>query len=537
MAFGSEGPNAHFGSVDEANPGSSGPWPGFYGVAPPAIAATGTAGATGKGADGGHTHAGVHTVNGLLGDVLINTVQTLDSVNNGGAQLSSLASLNFGAGALAWVVSVGAFFVLQQSALSVDHLTVETASGKAGYQWLRVSMQNLKWQGQTAWTVDPQNGAASDENAGTGGSPLKTLTELSRRLAQAVIPSGTVVNVSLLSDCLNTDKPVWTFLVQEGSGSGDGLVVTGTPTVIYTGTIATASSPAANVPSANDYEISDSGIPVSYTASGLIASGLSFKRTNSTALFWYGIKDLGSKTARISSPCTAAGVQTALSNGDTYTVSRLPKIYDQFFPVITENRGGRMTFALCDDNSTTPGSGSAPNVAAAFVHDRVTYSTSQVWTGGTFINCAWWANPSFAGQGFCRFTGEAVFVCTTVIVGNACAISSNGDMMFQGAQFGLTAGAHGLNNVGFSFYDCTTTPACLLASNGVGNAFLYIRGSGNTVPMIKVSVFTGCTGSAPCTVDGSTSSGTVLVVGTLTGNSASFPLVDASSLSILRQQT
>ena len=58
MAFGSDGPGAHFGSVDSQSPGSAGAWPG-NGAAPPAVAAASSAGVGPQTSAADHTHQGV----------------------------------------------------------------------------------------------------------------------------------------------------------------------------------------------------------------------------------------------------------------------------------------------------------------------------------------------------------------------------------------------------------------------------------------------------------------------------------------------
>lgn len=57
------------GAPPQGTPG--GPFPGYYGSAPPAIAAAGSAGSSALAARGDHTHAGVTSVNGLQGVVTV----------------------------------------------------------------------------------------------------------------------------------------------------------------------------------------------------------------------------------------------------------------------------------------------------------------------------------------------------------------------------------------------------------------------------------------------------------------------------------
>ncbi len=211
----------------------------------------------------------------------------VDSVNTSGIKLSTLASAAFNEGALAFVSTVGGYFGLKQSALTVDNITVVNATGKAGFQWCRLDMQSRFWLAKTTWFIDPQNVTANDENNGqAGGTPLKTFGELARRLYGSDVAITPTVN--LLSDCVSTDTNV-TFV------GNLALTIVGTPTVIYTGTVSGYVAQALNA-AADDNQLTDSTIPVSYTASGLLANGILFQDT--TRGFWfYGAKDLGAKTA------------------------------------------------------------------------------------------------------------------------------------------------------------------------------------------------------------------------------------------------
>jgi hypothetical protein len=492
VGFGSDAPSGHFGSVDQQGNTGGGIFPGFGGP-PPAIAASSQTGSAATASHSDHTHEGVHSVNGLLGDVFINGVTSADSVNTTGAKLSSVAAANLTSGALAWVGTVGAPFMLRQGALTVDHITVETASGKAGYQWVRVDWFNRNWVAQTTYVVDGQNttGIASDENTGlSSASPLLTLQEVSRRLAFATIPTGVTVNVTLLSSCLTTDKVLWTWGVQPGAASGTGVIVTGTPTVIYTGSVTGfVQQVQGSTPTATDNELTDSAIPSSYTASGLVASGLIYQRTNGTAAWWFPLKDLGSKTLRMSDAVNAGGnTILALAVNDTYTVSTLPKVYDQNFT--TTSRVAYSTFVFVDDNSTTPAtpqtvSKNDPNI----VVDRSTFSTTREIGNAHLKNVRFGAAVFFeSSAGVVRFDCGAV-AGVNAIVGDGCTWGNLLNVHFQGGSLSFNGVGNSASTI--SFYD-TVSDGLIIFNGNV--SIQVIKGLGNAGKLLRASDYAAVIG-------------------------------------------
>ncbi len=494
------------------------------------------------------TNTGVRSFNGNSLAVLYYPTVRVATVAALGALTATVAA-GFDYGCLAWVDSLQALWVLQPGAFTIDGITLINNASRAGSQWYRVPLSSSYWLNTyiaNTVHVDPQNGAASDEATGLAGAPLKTLTELSRRIGRSIIPSGSTVNAVLDSDCLTTDKPVWTHESAQGTSANDGFVLTGTLTSVYTGTITTANNLTDLTHGyAQEISIVDNGIPVSYTASGLIGTGLIAQRTNGTNLWFYLIKDNGSKTARITRACTgssSAPTQSTLANGDSYTVWRLPKIYDQQFQITTANRGAHNVFSLVDDHATTNSSSQAGVPMHEIVKDRVTTATAQNFVNGTWSNCAWWASATFTGQGLHYFAASAAFIANNGLISlqNACAMRANGDMVYQGCAMFLGSGAHGLNNTSFTFYDVgagTGATACFSLLNFVGNGIGFICGLNNSLPIVKVGASAGCNyGTAQVFQDGMTSSSPNILVGASTGTFASLPLVDAANLSIMARQ-
>jgi hypothetical protein len=238
--------------------------------------------------------------------------------------LGALAAAGFPIGnTFCWVDTVGAYYQLQTSALATTTTTVIAASGAAGARWLRMDWLNPVWQAQTTWTVNTSTG--NDENAGTGGAPLLTVSEVARRLSYARITAATTVQVT--GNMAAGDQPSFTFTCKIFNG----FTIAGVPTVLYTGSV-TGSTQVAAAPTTTENNLTDSAIPVSFTASGLLANGVLFQRTNGSPAQWWAMKDLGSKTIRISQPQNAATfTNTTIANADTYTASALPQMSQMSF--------------------------------------------------------------------------------------------------------------------------------------------------------------------------------------------------------------
>lgn len=187
----------------------------------------------------------------------------------------------------------------------------------------------------TAYCVNTANAGTpgSDVNTGDCTHPLATLTELANRLAYARIE--TPITITYTGNAVAADKPHWTFSTNTAITFGvTGVIpvqIIGVPTVLYTGTATTVVTITAGA-TATDNELTDTAVPTSYTAAGLMAGGVLFKRTNSTPLYWYAAKDLGSQTIRISQPTNPTTVTDgALSTSDAYTASALPTVNQMTF--------------------------------------------------------------------------------------------------------------------------------------------------------------------------------------------------------------
>ncbi|RPJ39789.1 MAG: hypothetical protein EHM35_01395, partial [Planctomycetaceae bacterium] len=181
------------------------------------------------------------------------------------------------------------------------------------------------------WFVDPVNGSDAITNAGTtSATALRSLNGaggLKERWWGAEITQNTTVTI--LGNLSSTDTGSWSFTIKPGAivtfigslGATTGFGGAAVDNTLYTGTV-TGFVGMANAPTADDIELTDSAIPVSYTASGLLASGVLFRRNSGGAVVhWYALKDLASKTIRITSPFANTGQNNyqTLTNGDGYS--------------------------------------------------------------------------------------------------------------------------------------------------------------------------------------------------------------------------
>lgn len=440
---------------------------------------------------GGGGVTGVTSLNAATGPVKFHPIDTVLTVA-ALAALSSAAVDGYGLGSVVYVQSVGDWFGLKVSAAATDAITVVNATNRAGAQWTRLGLRNRAWEQRTTWLVDPQNGAASDENTGLAGAPLKTMFEVSRRLASAVLPSGQVTTVTLASDCANTDKVVWTWTVAPGAATSTGLVVVGTPTVVYTGSLTSpfVQQTTGNIAAANDNEMTDTAVAVSYTAAGLTGA-LLYQRTNSTACAWWPLKDLGAKTLRMSDALDATATTViALGNGDTYTVSRLPKVYDQHFATLP-GRIAYVKFQLCDDNSSESALPiiSAKTDSPSIIFDRCSFSTGRLLANARLLNCGQYANCAMTAPGLVRVDGGARVTASALTVTNGCVLAGTATCHFQGSPINMSSQGNG--GAVFAFYDCPAGAFTVVTGSAILN---NIKGVGNAGPLINARDYSAMIG-------------------------------------------
>jgi len=285
-----------------------------------------------------------------------------DGVYSGATALSAVTTTNLPLrSTLAWVVSIGDYFRLQPGNstgaysgvtaysagamvtsggvtwLAVVASTGQTpaaasaywqpsmalvASGDLANTWARLGVQNLSWQAQGIWSVDPVNG--NDEATGYGATvtasdlvPLRTVKEWQRRTLGRVLPTNTHDILHLLGDV--TDPTEATALTRGippcQSAGGSWFELRGTKSILATGTLTNVTQQSGNTPAM----VEDTSIATSWTASGLISGTGGARRIEKVGsnVRAYLIKDLGSKQARINPAVNITEDTSALSFGST----------------------------------------------------------------------------------------------------------------------------------------------------------------------------------------------------------------------------
>lgn len=479
------------------------------------------------------------------------TTVTVDTVNTSGVMLTALQSGGYTAGTFAFVQgNVSDYFKLQLGSLPVDDITCVNALGKPGYQWVRALIANPSNALVTTWSVDPANSNASDENDGlTDATALKSIQEVKRRLW--LLPVNILVTVRVLSDASSTDTGIWIiafgpsgfidFTGTLGPVTGPGGVVH--DNTLYSGSITSISVPA-NGPQVDEYTMTDTAIPVSFTASGLLAPGVIFKRTNSTLRYWFAVKDNGSKTIRQSNPMNNTGSATWTANtvGDTYIAYQLIKIPPQNFGAWSIN----VLYDLCHDNTTGVVQAEVGYGAAQRRHCYFSGASKFVITGpGPLVNCCF--NVT-SGTGFWLSAGSlstlpswngGAFIGTgsNVVNINNGKFGMTGTWVSQGLGFNGVDSAYVTLESQAGIYDCSTiwfqgkgaVQFVFQASGGAG-----ISGKGNTGAMVNVvqqSSFGYCfAGATPPFNAGSTSDATPIGIGASSYSVANMPAAQETVL-------
>lgn len=454
-----------------------------------------------------------------------------DTVNTSSVKLSSINSALFTADTVAWVASVGDYFGLRLSALTVDHLTVETANNLSGYQWVRLGIQNIGWQQVTTWYLDP-SGTCSDENSGASGHPLCTFAELARRTRGANYT--TAVTYNLLSDSRVNDNANFWLTINGGS-----ITIQGTPSVFYTGTV-TSFTAQSTTAAADDNELVDNSVPVSFTASGMLADSVIFKRTNSTAVYFWAAKDLGSKTLRTSVPTGSTGLGVAsLSPGDTYTAATLPKIYQVRFQANSTgvSADGNITFNQVNINDPYGSYGNVSLILSAFPASLA--QAPQV--SSTRIQNVYFGQP---GNLIGAPAGGSIMNAGIVMAPGGGILSVDGAsqvsrVTFQGGRFSVGQQSNVLVTQRLSFYDNATAGSLLIRDNSVMVLSGAIGGLGNSVPIIDIRAHgqVAYNGAIAIFVAGMTSSTTPFLIEPTAYAFSAIPLVNPNGESYIVDYT
>lgn len=512
--------------------------------------ATSTSGGTGaqgaQGAQGTQGATGAQGSQGTQGLAI-----SVDSVNTTGVTLSGLASAVYAPGQQANVTTVGDAFRLQQSALTVDNITVVNANGKAGYQWSRLNQPAPSNAFVAFWAVDPVNG--NDENVGSGSTQaaadlvaLKSMQEVKRRLWGLEVQQQTIVH--LLTSMVSTDVGSWNTRVKPGfdlvfaglvgatTGPGGAL-----DTTLYSGSV-TSRVVAADVPSADDMQIGDTAIPVSFTASGLLADGVMFKRLNGSARYWWALKDLGSKTIRVTAPMSNLTGLTSYGGGavivgDTYSAFLLPTWYQQDFgaasfnvltqevfdqsPFVSTLQPGQIGYAVGRDRNFI---GGAALLILGVEHRNNMLSAS----GGNRAIISGTPNSATVLGGGARGNGTnvvAFFADVYVLAG--CWIS-------EGVPINTNDGGRVQIEKEIAIHDCTGGVPCLQATTAgsiisitIANVGQGISGKGNTGKLASATlggqIYYGFNSALPPWTGASTTDASPILIGATSYALAAIP--------------
>lgn len=357
---------------------------------------------------------GVNTVNGRAGAVVMSTTKPGDTITTpsgtsivlagGGlavaanaAALGALSAANFPVGnTLAFVSSFGDYFMLQISALAVDNTSVIAATGLAGAQWVRLLIPTPSWAAQAAWFIDPVSG--SDEAVGsTSATAIQTVQELKRRWWGREIKQATTVTI--VGNVPSTDVGEWnttrkpnisvSFIGSLGATTGfGGRAIDNT---LYSGTV-TAFQAGVASSSTTDINFTDTAIPVSFTASGLMGNTVLCKRTNSTAWYWFLLLDKGGKTARITVPQPTGVTNTmaaTLTVGDAWSAYGLWTFPTQNWgPMLLKDEPLGLLVDSLADNATTSALGIQAMTAAPFRRRQWLQATRTLFSELQLANCA-----------------------------------------------------------------------------------------------------------------------------------------------------
>ena len=185
---------------------------------------------------------------------------------------------------------------------------------------------------QTVFIVDPLStfGSANDLNDGlTNATPIKTLSELSRRLSGLLLTKSIFVTLNSSAPAGDYFAPVGLQSIIIGVSTNFQIFVNGTPTVFRTGTmtISQAENPAAN----QELRISDAGgIGAADIGKLLIDTAVG---ANFGSCCWVSKDRTGNvvQGSSIRSPFATnsgslVGTAGTFTTGDTYSVNTLPRI-------------------------------------------------------------------------------------------------------------------------------------------------------------------------------------------------------------------
>jgi hypothetical protein len=400
----------------------------------------------------------------------------------------------------------------------------------------------------TTWYVDPVNGsnAAACTSAATA---CATVAEIKRRWWGADIVSDTTVNI--MGDVPASDTNTFNTRISLGAhitflgslGATTGFGGASIDNTLFTGAVTTYTAGSAT-PAADDVQLCDTSIPASFTASGLLAAGVIFRRTVTATRHWYVVKDLGSKCARITVPMNNVGAATFASNpltvGNAYSAfhewTMPPQTFGHADAISMKFDTLRMIEASGAIEEGGP-RGFAPLRSRVWID---THATNFITMGEGCTNClinlgssggvisfGTQTPPQIIGGGFIG-TGASNYV----FFGQG---GIGGAIVFQGARITINDWAYFTIEAAVAFHDLASS-AITTVGNGRA-AFMQngMWGKGNSGKLVQInwggSLYYGQSAVLPPFVAGSTSDGSPIQIGSTNYAVSALPAVVDTLLS------
>lgn len=409
------------------------------------------------------------------------------------------------------VLTLGDFFKwVPSGALTADGITIVAATGG---QWVRLNIPNQAWIAARFWSIDPvsgndETGAPGANTAASDATPLKTMAELNRRL------NGCTIRDTMTIHQLN-DIPIalTTPLTNLKTADGDGVPYWfGKKTLLFSGAVTsyTAANPAGNA----GVQLVVNSLSGTWSNSGTAGASLVGQIIESSDGTRAAIvlKDLGSKTARITQPNNSSGIGFSAGTTQVFTAGETIKVYslpllpcypfggDMQFPVVEYVRltgGGvfnqfmpgqsEMTWSRCLFGGDAGGAGAgvvliSGNHSGDFLTCLFTSGLVELW-GGTHLLS--WCGVLSGGL---NVENGVIAVETPVYLQTGSLSNTCGAIVFAGTSI-------------LGAFDCTSVPLATAEEGTLGRSIRFrggdvtqpIFGTGNTAALVSVPAGTSAT--------------------------------------------
>lgn len=390
--------------------------------------------------------------------------------------------------------------------------------------------------------IDPVNGSDAVGNPGTSAATaLKTLhgaNGLKQRWWSAELTVNTTVTV--LGNIPATDIGAWNFTVKPGVtvtfigtlGATTGFGGAAIDNTLYTGSV-TGFVAASLTQAADDIELTDAAIPVSYTASGLMVPGVIFRRTVTATRHWFAAKDLGAKTIRISAPMLNAAVDmnSSLAVGNAYSAFQLWTWPDQDFGAVAPYITLDSLYEVCvQSQSINPGyevirrriwrGGTSTSLAIGLCTNTITATATGTIIKGVGRTPTHWIGGGFLGDGTTVYQLFGVLGISKGTISQGCQLSAN-----DYCYLSLTGT--------MAWFDCTVPTLVSQANSRITwvstTANTGMSGKGNTGKLLSISMGGACyynfNGAVPPFVAAVTTDANPITIGTQNYTVAALPAV------------